>query len=48
LRKVTVYFGNAYRSSAREWRRLAGTKGERRRREKRRERMMGSGRRRQG
>jgi hypothetical protein len=44
LRKVTLNFGNAYRSSARVWMRLAGTKGGRRRREKRRERMMGSGR----
>jgi hypothetical protein len=31
-------------SSAREWKGLAGTKSGRRRREKRRERMMGSGR----
>jgi len=37
-------FGNAYRSSAREWKRPAGTKGGRTRRERRRERMMGSGR----
>jgi hypothetical protein len=42
LRKVTLYFGKVYRSSAREWRRLAGTKGGKRRRERRRERMMGS------
>jgi hypothetical protein len=41
LRKVTLYFGNACRSSAREWRRLVRTEGGRRRREKRRERMMG-------
>ena len=44
LRKVTLYFGNAYRSSGKEWRKLAGANEGKRRREKRMKCMMGMGR----
>ena len=43
LRKVTVYLGNAYRSSGKEWRNPAGASEGKRRREKRMKCMMAMG-----